>query len=84
VLSISAADGTIAVASRDAAAADTLARLTADYQVTVGFDDARLGTASIRFDGLGLGRLANRTIRLQRGTVTGGVTFSAYGRARTW
>jgi len=83
-LSISAPDGIIVVAARDSSVADTLARLASQFRVEVAFDDAGLGAASIRFDALGLGRLASRTIRLRRGSVTAGVTFSAYGRARPW
>ncbi|NJD11735.1 MAG: hypothetical protein FIB01_15285 [Gemmatimonadetes bacterium] len=83
-LSISASDGTISLATRDSLVTDTLARLGPELRIRVAFDDARLQVALIRFDALGLGRLANRTIRLRRGAVQGGVTFSAYGRARPW
>jgi len=83
-LSVSAADGAVAITTRDGVVADTLVRLSSDYRVEVGFDDSRLAVATMRFDALGLGRLANRTIRLRRGVVTAGVTFSAYGRARPW
>lgn len=41
-------------------------------------------TAAITYDRLGVGRLANLTVRISRGSATGGVTFSAYGRARAW
>jgi prepilin-type N-terminal cleavage/methylation domain-containing protein len=41
-------------------------------------------TVSLRFDALGIGRLANRTIVLQRGTARVGVSLSMYGRARSW
>lgn len=40
--------------------------------------------ATLSFDAMGLGRLANRTIRLRRGNVTSGVVVSAYGRPRAW
>ena len=83
-LTIRAADGALAIETRDGAVADTLVRLASEYHVAVAFDDARLPAATLRFDGLGLGRLASRTVRLKRGRVTAGVTFSAYGRGRPW
>lgn len=42
------------------------------------------GLVELKYDGLGIGRMTNRTIRLVRGTAIAGVTVSAYGRARTW
>lgn len=38
----------------------------------------------LRYDGLGIGRIASRTIRLERGNATAGLTVSAYGRYRRW
>lgn len=37
-----------------------------------------------RYDGLGIGRLASRTVRIRRGGAEAGLTVSAYGRARRW
>lgn len=42
------------------------------------------GLVELRYDGLGIGRMTSRTIRLKRGTAVAGVTVSAYGRTRTW
>jgi Tfp pilus assembly protein FimT len=39
---------------------------------------------ALGFDGLGIGRLANRTIRFERGEAAAGLTISAYGRIRRW
>ena len=39
-------------------------------------------TLSVRYDGLGIGRLGNAVLRVRRGVVTGTVTVSAYGRVR--
>lgn len=36
------------------------------------------------YDGLGIGRLTNRTVRVVRGDAEAGVTVSAYGRYRRW
>lgn len=38
----------------------------------------------LTYDGIGIGRLANRTIRIRRGDAEAGLTVSAYGRARAW
>lgn len=40
--------------------------------------------AHIAYDALGIGRFANRTIRVGRGAATAGVTVSAHGRVRRW
>lgn len=40
--------------------------------------------ATVRYDALGIGRLANRTLRLVRGDAEARVTVSAYGRVRAW
>jgi prepilin-type N-terminal cleavage/methylation domain-containing protein len=40
--------------------------------------------AEIRYDALGIGRMANRTIRVRRGRNEAGLTVSAYGRWRAW
>lgn len=42
------------------------------------------GTIEVRYDALGIGRLANRTLRLRRGAAEAGLTISAYGRVRRW
>jgi len=81
-LYLDAADGALAVTSRDGLVADTLGRLVRDYHVSIELGEA--GHATLRFDALGIGRLANRTVRINRGRVSAGVTFSAYGRARPW
>ncbi|MEX1183643.1 MAG: GspH/FimT family pseudopilin [Gemmatimonadota bacterium] len=39
--------------------------------------------ASLRFDALGIGRLANAAVRIRRGDVTARITVSAYGRVRS-
>jgi Tfp pilus assembly protein FimT len=38
----------------------------------------------LRYDGRGLGQLANASLELQRGAARGGVVVSSYGRARQW
>lgn len=39
---------------------------------------------SLDFDALGLGRLANRTLRFRRRTAEARLTLSSFGRARRW
>ncbi len=46
--------------------------------------DGASGLVVLEFDRLGLGRLANRTIRLQRNRAEARLTLSAYGRVRRW
>ncbi len=38
----------------------------------------------IRYDGLGIGRMASRRVTLRRGGARGGAVISAYGRVRRW
>lgn len=38
----------------------------------------------IRFDGLGLGRVASTTLRFRRGGAEAGLALSSYGRVRRW
>lgn len=83
-LTLVAADGAVVIATRDAMRADTISRLGPDLRVSLAFDNPGLPEATVRFDALGIGRLASRTVRLSRGRISGGVTFSAYGRARPW
>ena len=52
------------------------------YGVSV--DPGAAAAVEIRFDGLGLGRLSNRTVVVRRGGAERGVTVSAYGRVRRW
>ena len=40
------------------------------------------GSVRLRFDRLGIGRFASRTITIQRGLVSRSVTVSSYGRAK--
>lgn len=42
------------------------------------------GAVLLDFDGRGLGRLANRTLRFRRGDSEARLTLSSYGRARRW
>ncbi|MEX2282868.1 MAG: prepilin-type N-terminal cleavage/methylation domain-containing protein [Gemmatimonadota bacterium] len=54
------------------------------HGVTLTIEHSPRNTAVITYDRLGVGRLANLTLRISRGSAAGGVTFSAYGRPRAW
>jgi prepilin-type N-terminal cleavage/methylation domain-containing protein len=54
------------------------------YGVSLDITNSARTSALIEYDVLGLGRFAGLTVRLQRRSAVGGVTFSAYGRARAW
>lgn len=53
------------------------------YGVDTAVDGAG-GAVALEFDALGLGRLANRTIRFRRNDAEAGITLSSYGRPRRW
>lgn len=38
----------------------------------------------LRYDALGIGRLASRTVTIRRGSAEAGLVVSAYGRVRRW
>lgn len=71
-LRIEAPDGTVLAGRRD---------LSARYGIRL--ESSRGPQVSIHFDALGIGRLASASFSIQRGTVSGAVTVSAYGRVRT-
>lgn len=57
--------------------------LAGRYQVAIEAGSAT-SPALFHYDALGIGRLANRTIRVRRGGAEAGLTVSAYGRFRRW
>ena len=82
-LRIDTSAGTVMISTQDQAVSD-LTDLTSASRIRIRFDNTQASVATLPYDALGIGRLANRTITISRGRVTGGVTFSAYGRARPW
>lgn len=58
--------------------------LAARYRVQVALDGAPAERVALRFDGLGIGRVTNRTFQLRRGRAEARLTLSAYGRPRSW
>lgn len=84
--------GAIAVLDSEAGATwvesvtgDTIALpvpVTAQHDVRIDLDGEAV--ARVEYDRFGIGRLANRTIRLVRNDAEARVTISAYGRVRSW
>lgn len=58
--------------------------LKAAYGASLTADGGSAARITLRFDGLGIGRVANRTFHLRRGGAEANLTLSAYGRVRTW
>lgn len=71
----------------ETAAGDTVGvpvDLAARYGVRVTTTGASTDRVALRFDGIGVGRLANRTFQLRRGDSLAHLTLSTYGRPRPW
>ncbi len=77
-------DGVIAVLARDTARVHSQWDLGQRYGIRIEIEHSSRTSALLEYDALGVGRLANLTVRVQRGQTAGTVTFSAYGRPRTW
>jgi Tfp pilus assembly protein FimT len=58
--------------------------LAARYGARLDVDGAPADRVALRFDGLGIGRVTNRTFQLRRGRAIARLTLSAYGRPRAW
>lgn len=58
--------------------------LAAHFGVQVTTTGAPATRVAVRFDGIGVGRLANRTFQVRRGGSLAHLTLSAYGRPRPW
>lgn len=70
--------------SAEATVGDSTIRAVAfggDYGVRLALNGGR-NEVSIRFDALGLGRIASQTIDFVRGDASAGVVVSSYGRVR--
>src|SRR4051812_33278162 len=80
-LGVDGAAGKLTISTRDGLVNESVQFGEIGVQVEV--DGSHGATsASMQYDALGIGRLASRTITLSRGSASGGVTFSAYGRPR--
>lgn len=54
-----------------------------DRSYGVALESSRGPVLTLRFDALGIGRLANATIRIRRGRAVSSIVVSAYGRVRS-
>lgn len=83
-LIIDGTTGTLRIQTRDHLI-DEATPIARSLGVRVQIEGARAATtATMPYDAFGIGRLANKTISITRAGVSGGVTFSAYGRPRVW
>jgi type II secretory pathway pseudopilin PulG len=71
------------IEAADGSRVDPPVDLAAEYGITLAVDGGGAAIA-LRFDGLGLGQVANRTIRVRRGEAESRLTLSSYGRPRSW
>jgi len=83
------ADLVLDLSAETASAVDgngVLAEQTAlsQYDVRISADGTSSSRIVLRYDALGIGRMASRTIRFRRGRAEAGLTFSSYGRIRRW
>jgi len=71
----------------ETAAGDTVGvpvDLAARYGVRITTTGTSAKQVTLRFDGIGIGRVANRTFQIRRGDSLAHLTLSAYGRPRPW
>jgi prepilin-type N-terminal cleavage/methylation domain-containing protein len=77
-------EGVVSVFSPDTMTEFRRFDLQGRYDVSIDIENSARTAAFLEYDALGVGRLANLTVRLRRGRASGAVTFSAYGRPRVW
>jgi Tfp pilus assembly protein FimT len=80
-LVIDARAGTLGIVGSDGAALLTTIPVSARHGVSL--EVGAVDTVHIRYDALGIGRLANRTVRIRRGAAEAVLAISAYGRWRS-
>ena len=78
-VTIDVAHGVVWIATGDGRRIGDAQPLSARHGVTLEADRPLI---TVQYDALGIGRLANASIRVRRGDVTAAVTISAYGRVR--
>jgi Tfp pilus assembly protein FimT len=74
--------GTLALESPVGAPARTTLRVQAAFGVTLTVDGHTAGRVLLDFNALGLGVIANRTLRFRRGGAESVLTLSMHGRGR--
>lgn len=78
------ASGSVLTRTRAAPQSTPRLEVAGEWGVTISSPGFGGDTISIRYDALGLGRVASRTLRFERGSASGGITVAAYGRVRRW
>jgi type II secretory pathway pseudopilin PulG len=78
-LTIDMVQGVVWLEALDGSRIGPVHELAARHGVKLESERSRV---TVTYDALGIGRLANATIRVRRGEVTAGFTISAYGRVR--
>jgi hypothetical protein len=82
-LAVDLAGDAVHIESPAGEAAEPRRELGAEFGVDIVVDQAT-APVMLDFDGLGVGRLANRTFRIRRGAAEARLTLSTYGRPRRW
>jgi Tfp pilus assembly protein FimT len=77
-------DGSFSIRTKGGATVYDGPSLETAYGAVVSADGAPAPSVAIAFDGLGIGRVASRTLRFRRGGAEARLTISAYGRLRRW
>lgn len=80
-LEVRSSDGRVQVVA--AGRIQLVHRLHDDFRVTLGTSNGA-ALVTLRFDALGIGRMASQSIVLERGDARAGVSLSTYGRPRPW
>ena len=78
------ARGSVLMRTGGAGAPQPRLEVQRDWGVTVSSPGFGGDTIVVRYDAIGLGRIANRTLRFERGRAVAGLTIAAYGRVRRW
>jgi prepilin-type N-terminal cleavage/methylation domain-containing protein len=78
------ATGDVLTRTAAAPAAEERLRIGRDWRVALSSPGFGGDTIAIRYDAIGLGRVASRTLRFERGSAAAGITIAAYGRVRRW
>lgn len=76
--------GEVLTRTRSAPRPERRLSLTRDWGVALVAPGFGGDTIAIRYDALGLGRVASRTLRFERGAAVAGITVASYGRVRRW
>jgi type II secretory pathway pseudopilin PulG len=76
--------GVVEVVGRDTVQLARHWDLADRYGVALEIENSPRTDALLEYDALGVGRMANLTLRVRRRGAQGAITFSAYGRPRTW